>query len=60
VAEHRRQHLAALIGQSLAHRSSIALDQARHHHLLRRGVRDAGRLPVGAGGQAEKQEAFGR
>jgi hypothetical protein len=34
------------------------LDKAAHHHALRRGLRDAGRLPVGAGGKAEQQEAL--
>ena len=36
----------------------LALDQASHQHMLRRRVRDAGRLPVGVGGEAEKQEAL--
>jgi hypothetical protein len=37
----------------------LALDQASHQHMLRRRVRDAGRLPIGVGGEAEKQEVLG-
>ena len=42
----RRQHRAPLLGQHLARGSSITLDQAPDHQMLRHGVRDAGRLPV--------------
>jgi hypothetical protein len=38
--------------------AAVALDQTAHHHMLSRGLRDAGRLPVGVGGEAEKQEAL--
>lgn len=37
--------------------AAVALDQTAHHHMLSRGLRDAGRLPVGVGGEVEKQEA---
>ncbi len=57
--EQRRQHGAALVGQFVARRPSVALDQTPDHHLLRRGVGDAGGLPVRVGGEAEQEEPFG-
>jgi hypothetical protein len=44
--EQRREDRTSLFGQPLARRHLIALDQAADDHLLRRGVRDAGRLPA--------------
>ena len=45
--EQRPEHRAPLVRQREARRGTVALDQAAHHHVLRRGVCDAGRLPVG-------------
>jgi hypothetical protein len=44
--EQRREDRTPLFGQTSARRHLIALDQAADDHLLRRGVRNAGRLPV--------------
>jgi hypothetical protein len=46
-SKQRRQHGAPLVRHRVAHGGVIALDQAADDHLLRRGVRDAGRLPIG-------------
>jgi hypothetical protein len=54
----RREHRVSLIGQHIAARDPFALDQPTHHHLLRRGVRDAGALPVGLGRETEQQDAL--
>jgi hypothetical protein len=54
----RLQRRAAMIRRHEAAGAAVALDQTAHHHMLSRGLRDAGRLPVGVGGEAEKQEAL--
>jgi hypothetical protein len=54
----RLQRRAAMIRRHKAAGAAVAIDQTAHHHMLSRGLRDAGRLPVGVGGEAEKQEAL--
>jgi len=54
----RLQRRAAMIRRHEAAGAAVALDQTAHHHMLSRGLRDTGRLPVGVGGEAEKQEAL--
>jgi hypothetical protein len=57
--EQRRQHGAPLFGQREARGPSVALDKAADHHVLLRGVRDAGLLPIGVRRETEEQQASG-
>lgn len=54
--EQRGEHCAPLVGQHEVR--PVGLDQISDDHVLSRGVRHAGFLPIGIGREAEKQDTF--